>query len=363
MTGRHILHLRIDLPPSPDAELPLRLRRLLEDITPRVQLIAPDTAVLDLTGSLLYWGRDARALTEVVQLRLLAHLGLHSAAGCDRMLAAMACALTPPDRRTIIDDSPETVAAFLRPRPVRELPGVGNKTAATLAEYGLRTVGDVTGVPQLTLQRLLGTHAGRALYDHARGHDTRIVDPAPAPASISCEHRFARDELDPAAHRRALLALAEDLGARLRASGQITAALTCTVHYADLSATRRSRALPEASQHTLLLARAAYTVYDSLGLQRARVRSIALRADGLLPGSRAIRQLTLDAGDDRPLAIETVADRARARYGRQMLYPAALAVNPRTKADSAGDELADGRIRPGVHVQPGRSAGPSPRGK
>lgn len=48
--GRHILHLRFGLPAEPDAELAERLRRLLEDITPRVQMIEPDMTVLDLTG-------------------------------------------------------------------------------------------------------------------------------------------------------------------------------------------------------------------------------------------------------------------------------------------------------------------------
>ncbi|MFF6954700.1 hypothetical protein ACFZAD_39630 [Streptomyces iakyrus] len=126
------------------------------------------------------------------------------------MLAAMACALTPPGQRTVVDDSPEAIAAFLRPRPVHELPGVGARTAATLGEYGLHTVGDIVNVPQLTLQRLLGARDGRALDEHAQGRDTTIVDPtpAPAPASIGTEHRFVRDELDPAEHRRALLALA-----------------------------------------------------------------------------------------------------------------------------------------------------------
>ncbi|MFI5681909.1 DinB/UmuC family translesion DNA polymerase [Streptomyces cellulosae] len=154
-----------------------------------------------------------------------------------------------------------------------------------------------------------------------------MVDPTPTPASISTEHRFPRDELAPAAHRRALLALADDLGARLRAAGQIATGVTCTGHYADHSASRRSRTLPEGTQHTVLLARAAYAVYDSLSLQRARVRSIALRADALRPADRATRQLGLDSGDDKPLAIETVADRARARYGHQVIYPATLAIS------------------------------------
>ncbi|MFJ9580697.1 DNA polymerase thumb domain-containing protein [Streptomyces sp. NPDC101191] len=328
MSGHHILHLRFDVPAVEESELPQELSRLLEDVTPRVQMIGPDSAALDLTGAIPYWKRDARGLTELVQLRALAHFGLRSSAGCapNRMLAAMACALTPPGQRTVVDDSPGAIAAFLRPRPVHELPGVGARTAATLGEYGLHTVGDITLVPQLTLQRLLGARAGRALHEHAQGRDTQVIDPTPTPASIGSEHRFDRDELDPAAHRRALIGLADELGSRLRASGQIASGLTCTIHYADRSSTRRSRVLSEATQHTVLLARAAYAVYESLGLQRARVRSISLRADTLRPASRATRQLTLDAREDKPLALEAVADRARARYGRQMLYPATLAI-------------------------------------
>ncbi|MFF3139399.1 MFS transporter [Streptomyces mirabilis] len=207
-------------------------------------------------------------------------------------LATELRSLMQPGRRTVIDDSPDAITAFLRPRPVRQLPGVGAKAAATLAEYGLHTVGDVADVPQLTLQRLLGARAGRTLHERAQGRDTAIVDPTPTPASISTEHRFARDEPDLAQHRRALLAVADDLGARLRGSGQVVTGLTCTVRYADSSSTRRSRTLPEATLHTVLLARAAYAVYESLGLQRARVRSIALRADALRPADRATRQLT-----------------------------------------------------------------------
>ncbi|MFF3578063.1 transposase family protein [Streptomyces mirabilis] len=37
--------------------------------------------------------------------------------------------------------------------------------------------------------------------------------------------------------------------------------------------------------------------------------------------------ITLDASDDKPLAIEAVAERARARYGHQVIYPAALAIS------------------------------------
>ncbi len=210
-------------------------------------MIEPDSAALDLTGAIPYWKRDARGITELVQLRVLAHFGLRSSAGCapNRMLAAMPCALPPPGQRTVVDDSPEAIASFLRPRPVRELPGVGAKMATTLGEYGLHTIGDVVDVPQLTLQRLLGARAGRALHGHAQGRDTQVADSTQTPASISTDHNFARNELDPAQHRRALLALADELGARLRSAGQIASGLTCTIRWSHAQRPRQRPARPD----------------------------------------------------------------------------------------------------------------------
>ncbi|MEU5324340.1 hypothetical protein AB0G67_47665 [Streptomyces sp. NPDC021056] len=189
---RRILHLRFALPHGHDPDLLQQLRRLLEDFTPRLQMLEPDGAAADLTGALRFWHRDARGITELIQLRAMAYYSLRSSAGVgpNRMIAAMACALTPPGQRTVIENTAEAIHAFLRPRPVRELPGIGTRAAATLAEYGLHTVADVADVPQLTLQRLLGTRAGRTLHERAHGRDPQLIDPTPAPASISAEHRF-----------------------------------------------------------------------------------------------------------------------------------------------------------------------------
>ncbi|MGW5251397.1 hypothetical protein ACWEQN_48615 [Streptomyces sp. NPDC004129] len=81
--SRHILHLRFDLPPEPDHELLERLRHLLHAFTPRVQIIEPDRALLDLPGALRFWRRDARGVTELLQLRVLAY-GLRTSAGVGR---------------------------------------------------------------------------------------------------------------------------------------------------------------------------------------------------------------------------------------------------------------------------------------
>ncbi|MFC8707952.1 hypothetical protein ACFUIV_38035 [Streptomyces anulatus] len=63
---RHIVHLRFELPDTIRLE---DLRPLLEQVTPQVQLLDPDTAVLDVTGALRFWNRDAAEIARLIQLR------------------------------------------------------------------------------------------------------------------------------------------------------------------------------------------------------------------------------------------------------------------------------------------------------
>ncbi|MBT2392462.1 hypothetical protein J7E87_24300 [Streptomyces sp. ISL-1] len=279
------------------------------------------------TGSLRYFDRDPQQIAQLVRLRALALHGISTTIGSasNRMLAAMAADATAPGGITHLEHTPEAIAVFLRPRPVAALFGVGPSTASLLTRHGLHTVGAVADTPLGTLQRLLGKAAGRQIHDRARGEDSRPVTPQAPARSCSADHAFTRDELDPARHRQAVLALAEQLGARLRKERQVTGRLTLTVRYADRSMTVRTRRLPESTNHTASLARTAYDIYSALGLQRARVRGIALRAEDLQGAERATRQLTFDPGDDRARRIEAAADKARARFGADAVMPAALA--------------------------------------
>lgn len=66
-------------------------------------------------------------------------------------------------------------------------------------------------------------------------------------------------------------------------------------------------------------------MYEALGLQRARVRSLALRAEGLDPAEQASHQLTFDPTDDKLSRIEEAADRVRAKFGPLAVLPGTLA--------------------------------------
>jgi hypothetical protein len=106
---------------------------------------------------------------------------------------------------------------------------------------------------------------------------------------------------------------------------KVCGTLTLTVRYADRSATTRSRTLKEPTAHSADLTRTAYALYEALGLQRARVRTLVLRAEDLTPADQASHQLTFDPTDEKARRIEEVADRARAKFGPRAVMPGGLA--------------------------------------
>ncbi|MFE5628318.1 hypothetical protein [Streptomyces sp. NPDC056543] len=205
--------------------------------------------------------------------------------------------------------------AFLRSRPAAGLPGIGPAAARALDRLGIRSVGDIADTPLATLQRILGTAAGCQAHDRALRIDDRPIAPAAAPKSLSRTHRFDRDELDPEQHHRAVLGITEQLGAHLRHDQSIATALTLNVTYADRTTTSRTRTLAETTAHTPALASTGRELLASLGLQRARVRALSVRAERLQPAETASHQLALDTRDEKARDLETALDRARTRYG------------------------------------------------
>ncbi|MFE1323907.1 hypothetical protein ACFW7K_08705 [Streptomyces sp. NPDC058735] len=320
-----ILCVRFQLPPAREADLP-QLLGMLEEFTPVVQALPPDGALADLRGAERYFGRDAVELASVIRVRALALYGVACVigAGPGPMTARVALRYAGPGVTCAVPERRDAVAEFLADKPVGVLPGVGAATSRILADYGLDTLGRVAAAPLPTLQRLVGAKAGRELHEKANGVDRGRVVPNAVSRSLAAERPFGRDELDPGRHRRALLSAAEEIGARLRALEKVCRTLTLTVRYADRSATVRSRTLTEPTAHSPELTRAAYGMYEALGLQRARVRAIALRVEGLDPADQASHQLTFDPVDEKVRRVEEVADRARAKFGPRAVMPGGL---------------------------------------
>jgi DNA polymerase-4 len=70
--------------------------------------------------------------------------------------------------------------------------------------------------------------------------------------------------------------------------------------------------------------REAVRSYDALGLQRARVRLVGVRLEGLVPRERVHRQLVLGAREHGWSEADRAADRVGRRFGRDAVRPASL---------------------------------------
>ena len=170
---------------------------------------------------------------------------------------------------------------------------MGEKTRAMLHRLGLVTVGDVAHTPVRTLQRAVGDHLGRHLHELAWGDDRREVVAGSSGAfglgggepdrSMGAQETFGRDVDDRTVVLRELLRLTSTVTGRMRVAGVAGRTVTLTVRFADFTTITRSRTMSEATDVTQEVYRTATALYDALGLQRARLRLVGVRVEGLAP--------------------------------------------------------------------------------
>lgn len=325
--GAYVLHVRCR-PGTPEPAFRAVLE-VLQDVTPVVEPLPPDAALADVRGALLYHGRTSVELAEGIH-RAAADRGVDCRIGvaASRTLAATASGLPGGEPVRPVPVPLAEAAEWLAPLPVEALFGVDRSEARTLAGYGVRTVATLAAVPLSTLQRIFGGRTGLRLYQCARGIDVHRVTPAALPETAAATRTFDGDTLDPAAVRAAILSAVVEIGARLRARHQAAGALTLTVRFADGSTVARTRTLPGATHHTEDLRSATYRAFDALGLQRARVRAVAVAAERLVDAEQAVEQLTFDRAVENSRRLEPVVDRANARFGPGTIGPASLAQPP-----------------------------------
>jgi DNA polymerase IV len=208
---------------------------------------------------------------------------------------------------------------------------VGEKTAALLHRLGLHTVGDVAHTPLRTLQRAVGQALGRQLHDLAWGTDRATIATRNASVfggdpdkSMGAQETFGRDADDREVILREVLRLTTKVTNRMRVAGVAGRTVTLTVRFADFTTITRSRTLPEATDVTREIHQTATRLYDALGLQRARVRLVGVRVEGLVPRETVQRQLVLGERERGWSDADRAVDRATLRFGSAAVRPASL---------------------------------------
>ncbi len=293
------------------------VRAKMQALTPLVEPLSIDEAFLDLNGTGRLHGMPPSAALAKFAGEVESDIGISVSIGLshNKFLAKIASDLDKPRGYSVIGKA-ETLA-FLAPRPVSLIWGVGKAAADRLEKLGIRLIADLQARQQDELLRLLGPEGGR-LFRLARGIDTRPVDPEGETKSISAETTFNEDISDFQTLARILWKLSEKVSARAKRQGFSSATVTLKLKTADFKLRTRSRTGPHPTQLAKRIFEAGRELLEK-ECDGARFRLIGIGITNLTGAEQADQGDLADTTAKRDAAAERAIDALREKFGAKTI--------------------------------------------
>jgi DNA polymerase-4 len=309
------------------------IRDVLERFTPTVQAASIDEWYLDLAGmDRLHGGASLEEIAHRIraEVRRATGLSVSLGGGTSKLVAKLAVERAKPKPGTGANGvhivAPGAELAFMRQLALADIPGIGPKSAARLADAGLRGVEDVLALDDAALARLLGPRDAAWLAERVRGVDDAEVAERDVAKSISRDETFDVDLHDDLLLEGELAELVGRAAADLRSESLTARTITVRIRDADLATRQASRTVDEALESD----RALFAVARQLLAKLRRARRVPARLLGVALSNftpPAASQLTLFEATRAPLEtardreLSRAVDSVRARFGRDAIAP------------------------------------------
>jgi DNA polymerase-4 len=295
------------------AQVARQVRDILLSVTPLVEPLSLDEAFLDVRGYEPLLG-PAPEIARRIKERVRAETGLTASVGVapNKFLAKLASDHGKPDGFVVVP--PERVIEFLAPLPVGRLWGVGAKGERRLHALGVRTIGQLAALPH----RVMTDHFGKAgwqLWELAHGRDDRAVIPDREAKSLSTETTFPEDVGDREALRGWLLDLVDELGGRLRKQGVRARTVELKVRSSDFRTRTRAYTLPEATDLTDVLWRAALRLFERSVIDEVLPLRLLGVGGSHLTRAGMVQRLLFEDDGRRGEVLDRTIDAIRGRLG------------------------------------------------
>jgi DNA polymerase-4 len=290
------------------------VRSLMLELTPQVEPLSIDEAFMDLTGTERLHGMPpARSLARFAQ-RVEREIGITVSIGlsANKFLAKIASDLDKPRGFAVLGK--DEAIAFLAPKPVGFIWGVGKASAARLQRDGFNTIADLQRADEHDLMKRYGVE-GRRLWRLSRGIDDRSVDPARETKSVSSETTFSEDIASLKALEKVLWSLSEKVSARLKTSALSGATVQLKLKTADFRLRTRARSLGEPTQ---LAARIFAAGRDLLAreIDGTKFRLIGIGVSNIDVAEKADSNDFIDLKAQRTKEAEQAIDKVRKKFGK-----------------------------------------------
>ena len=294
------------------------IRAMMEALTPAIEPLSLDEAFLDLTGTQRLHGAPPATLLARLTRDMETELGLTGSVGLshNKYLAKIASDLDKPRGFSVIGR--DETEAFLKPKPVRIIWGVGQATQTALEAAGIRTIADLLRWNRPDLIARFGSMGDR-LFNLARGVDTRRVNRDEKLKSISKETTFHQDTSDPDLLDGHIWRLAEQVADRAKAKALSGRTVTLKLKKGDFQLVTRRHSLTDPTQLTDRIYRAARALFDQSGTG-GPFRLIGVGISDLAPEHLVdLSADLLDPEAGKRAAAERATDAIRARFGAEAI--------------------------------------------
>ncbi len=287
------------------------VRKAMLELTPLVEPLSIDEAFLDLTGTERLHGMAAAKVLARFASQVERDIGITVSIGlsANKFLAKIASDMDKPRGFAVLGQS--EAAAFLAPKPVGFIYGVGAVSAAKLAGDGYRLIADLQRADKIELMRRYGEEGAR-LWHLARGLDQRAISADRETKSVSAETTFNSDISEFRPLEQHLWDLTERVSTRLKADALAGSTVTLKLKTADFKTRTRARSLGNPTQlASRIFAAGRDLLKNEVGDTRFRLIGI-----GVSHLEDATGDDLSDLIDRRAAGAELAIDRLRAKFGK-----------------------------------------------
>jgi len=319
--------------PKKYVHISLEILDTLKDFTPVVEPFSIDEAFLDLTAAVKLRPETdpanpdavlnaALPLGLAIQRAVLRRVGLTASIGIapNKYVAKMGSGLQKPHGLTVL--SVRRFRELFDARPVSDLWGIGEKTAASLATLGIRTAGQLARFPREFLTYHFGLN-GDHMQNAARGEDDSEVIPyfqgVPV-KSMGHEYTLPENVADRERIHAHLLRLSDQVGRRLRVDGYLGKVVAVKFRNARFKTTIRQRAMADVTDDENVIYRTACGLLDE-NWSGAPLRLVGVSVSELV-AAQGFHQHDLFVADEHRRKMTAAADSLRDKFGDAALVRA-----------------------------------------